>query len=313
MMPTIGELEEQIRDLINHSRRNSELRQDAGLFSQLCSSLDVIGDTDLALRDYLESEQLSPSQGMRYLLSYGVLQALVLQQDAVQHLAESLGVAYHAPKELLEIRDVRNNSVGHPTKRGPAPSRAFNHISRATMSWKGFDLLTFRSSGGPEMESIDLPGLIETQRRLLAAALLGIAEAERSREQDHRRRYRSDRLMAVFGTGFDYAFQKLREELQGDRSPRTSMATVILVREAIERLRGLLADRGELPALQEHFDYHAAPALHSLERLQSFVENGPTDQLALADADNHWFRLRHELDDLRALTQEIDEEYQRDP
>lgn len=185
-MPTIHELETQIRDLINRPRRHAALRQDTALFSQLCSSLDVLGDTELALCDYLAKEQASPSQGERYLLTYGVLQALILQQDAVKHLAESLGVPNEPPEELLEIREIRNDSIGHPTRRGHSPGRAFNHISRISMNWKGFDLLTFRPSGDARQNSVDLPTLIETQRGLLAAALQRIFEVEYSREDEHR-------------------------------------------------------------------------------------------------------------------------------
>ena len=311
-MQSVEELVQCIRDMTTAERRHWQLRQEAGLFSQLGSSLDVIGDTESALSDYIASEQAARTQGERYLLTYGVLQALVLQQDAVRHLSEALGVDCEAPAEFIAIRDVRNRSVGHPTRRDRAGVRSFNHVSRISMAWKGFDLLTFYESGRAEIQSVDVPGLIETQRSLIAAALIRIVDTERGRENRHRRRHRSVHLTGAFGTGFDHALHQLREELRGCRSLGAGPAGVALARDAVERLRTLLTERGELPAWEDVFGQHAGPALNALDRLGSFVESGPSTNLSPLDADNHWLRLRHELDALRDLAREIDREYERD-
>ena len=82
---TISELERQIRDFINQARRQHALLKDSGAWNQLCSSLDVIGDTELAFDAYDEAPDTDDA-GATYILVYGVLQALVLQQDAVRHL-----------------------------------------------------------------------------------------------------------------------------------------------------------------------------------------------------------------------------------
>lgn len=313
-MQTISELQNQIRNFINRPRRHVALSENPELFSQLCSSLDVIGDTDEALYEYLEKEQATPNQGERYLLTYGVLQALILQQDAVQHLAESLGVPYKRDTKLGEIREIRNKATGHPTRRGRQCERTFHHISRASMNRKGFDLFTSRPPNClPERCSVDLISLIESQCRLLTEDLQRIVDAERSSESEHRRRHRDAPLEAAFPRGFDYTVQKLREEIAGISPLGDGTRLAAEVHKTIEGLRVHLTDRGELPALEQVYEYHARPALHSLERIGSFLKEGPNEWLTQADAENHLFRLEAELNKLRKLAREIDAEYQRDP
>ncbi len=49
MMTAIEELESQIRDFVNAPRRQAMLLADAAAWAMLCSSLDVIGDAELAI------------------------------------------------------------------------------------------------------------------------------------------------------------------------------------------------------------------------------------------------------------------------
>ena len=85
--------------------------------------------------------------GAIYILVYGVLQALGLQQDAVIHLAEALGMKYELDPLLKEVREVQNASIGHPTKR---VGRARAHfICRISMTRAGFQLMTLYPEQGP--------------------------------------------------------------------------------------------------------------------------------------------------------------------
>ncbi len=113
----IHKQEGRIRDLINTPRKQYLLMKQMNLWSQLCSCLDVIGDTELAIAAYIHKE-FSQNTGANYLAVYGLLQTLFLQQDALFHLCEALGIG--DPRDnyprLKEIREDRNASVGHPTK-----------------------------------------------------------------------------------------------------------------------------------------------------------------------------------------------------
>ncbi len=66
---------------------------------------------------------------------------MFVQQDAISHLAEALGIEYTPDPLLARIREIRNSSIGHPTKRKGGVE--FNFISRITMNKSGFQLKRF--------------------------------------------------------------------------------------------------------------------------------------------------------------------------
>ena len=137
-MPYKIQLVSNIRNLINKPRKQRLLLKDSAAWYMLCSSLDVIADADLCLKAFLATDIDSFDAGNKYMYVYGTLQALIVQQDAVKHLTESLKIPYpfndnsNEKQQLNEIREIRNDSVGHPTKRGGGTGSAFNFISRIT-------------------------------------------------------------------------------------------------------------------------------------------------------------------------------------
>jgi hypothetical protein len=76
-MPTIAELNKNLRSIINNPRKRCVLLEDAPAWSMLCSCLDAIGDTELALDAFLKQGNIG-DDGKNYLLIYGALQALII-------------------------------------------------------------------------------------------------------------------------------------------------------------------------------------------------------------------------------------------
>ncbi len=83
----IQEIEDKIRDFINHPRRQKPLLRDKPKWHILTSGLDVLGDTQLAIAAYLSAKPTKDA-GTCYLLMYGVLQVLFVQQDAARNIAK---------------------------------------------------------------------------------------------------------------------------------------------------------------------------------------------------------------------------------
>lgn len=83
-MKTIEQLETEIRDFINNPRKQSLLLKDSTVWNKLCSALDVTGDTELAINAYISAINVN-SDGEAYLIVYGILQVLLVQQDAVKY------------------------------------------------------------------------------------------------------------------------------------------------------------------------------------------------------------------------------------
>lgn len=295
--------------MINAPRRHRELRSDPAKFAQMCSALDVLGDTEMALDAYLDRPPRSREHGTLYLRAYGVLQALVLQQDAVVHLADSLGIAYTAGSTLKVIREIRNNSVGHPTRRGSPPGRAFNHIVRVSLTHVGFSLLTFDAKGQMKQHSVDVPRLIADQRQAIEIALSEFITAEVSVEQAHRARYKDDQLSTTLPDWVDYSLEKLGQEIEHSLAFGQGPSLLESISGAIAVFENKLCERGELDAAPEVFECHIAPARHAIRRLAEYFQRDTEQYPSQEDASVFLAHLDTQIDALRELAEEIDETY----
>jgi hypothetical protein len=175
-----------IREIVNRRKVHASLSTDRQLFNQLCSAMDVIDDCEMAFDSYLRKKGLQVSTGQRYLDVFGLLQALIVQQDALKHLAEAIKVPYKESRDLTAIRIIRNRAC-HPSRTN---DKTFNFISRITLSWRGFQLMTFTPSVGPlpDIPFIDLPALIEKQRPEIQVSLAHIYTEIKSRYNPRERR-----------------------------------------------------------------------------------------------------------------------------
>ncbi|HSR70175.1 MAG TPA: hypothetical protein VLU25_19760, partial [Acidobacteriota bacterium] len=208
--------------------------------------------------------------------------------------------------------EIRNDSVGHPTRRGGAPGRAFNFISRVSMSRSGFDLLTVRADGTQTINAIDLPALINDQRALIESALQTFVAALRADEAAHRERFRDVSVAGAFPHTLGWVFEKIFEEIEGRRSLGIGTSHVEQIREAIDAFERILTERGELPAIDDVVKYRSEPARHGLKRLEEYF-SGNAPQFEKADA--HAFRdhVISNLDGLNEIAKELDEKYQTVP
>jgi hypothetical protein len=223
-MTPIHEIESQIRDFINAPRRQATLFQDKAVWGMLCSSLDVLGDTELAMEAYLKGgSQEAPVQanadhliesGKLYINLYGILQIVFVQQDAVKHLAESLKFDYEHDPRLKIIREIRNDAIGHPTKRGKA--EAFNFISRTTLSRAGCQMLTLRADGTMHFKDLDIIGMITEQREAVATALTGILTKVMEDEMAHRKKFAGNKLADSFPATLGYYHEKISDTIRGE-------------------------------------------------------------------------------------------------
>ena len=143
-MKSISELQGEVRDFINRPRKQTRLLSDLASWNMLCSALDVIGDTELALDSYLNWKP-QEEDGEKYLLVYGALQVMEVQQDAVKHLSESLSIPYARPKELANIRMIRSDSIGHPIRGAESKVSKSSFIQRFGLDQRAFTLLTVYS------------------------------------------------------------------------------------------------------------------------------------------------------------------------
>lgn len=179
----IPEYISQIRMYINKPRRKYALMQDSKAYNQLCSSLDCIGDTYMALVSYLNSD-FPHEVGLRYIYLYGLLQVLFVQQDASKDMSTSLKIQIINNKDLNKIRNIRHDSIGHPTNRGNGKS--FHFISRMSITKESFTLLSFPTNSKPKFETIDIVDLIKKQIKCLNLMFRNIIKQLEENEIKHK-------------------------------------------------------------------------------------------------------------------------------
>jgi hypothetical protein len=94
------------------------------------TSMFLIQDTGEAVMQHMAAD-FSKNPMQAYLEFWGVMQAIIIQQDAISELYRAVvGVAPRiaAGSAWMRLRDLRNVSAGHPARRGygrSAPQRAF--------------------------------------------------------------------------------------------------------------------------------------------------------------------------------------------
>ena len=208
-----------IRDILNHPWKKLVLFQDLIKWDKTWASLDTLEDTEEAIKYYLSLTDFGPFNG-GYLFVYGILQALILQQDALNNLVfalfgEKIDLKNKYP-ELYKIREHRNNSIGHPTKRGN--DNSFHMIGRHSISKKGFALLSYYPNTGEEtkLEDICILECIESQEKLLNKILSKTMDELKNELNKHKSKFKGDKIKDKIPNSFDYHVSKLYEHIYRD-------------------------------------------------------------------------------------------------
>lgn len=133
-------------------------------WNEICAAMDVLEDTCIALENY-ERCGLGSDDGEKYLRLYGFLQGIFLQQDSIRRLYKAFTENQLNPSSdsgWVEIRNLRNLTVGHPIEKrnGQGVWRCF--ISRVTVNSHGFQLRVWnKEKNVAEIETVDLKALYE--------------------------------------------------------------------------------------------------------------------------------------------------------
>lgn len=169
-------MEQLIRKIINSNNQliyDKYFKTKPEQWIKLCSALDVLEDTDLAIESYL-TKGIGNSDGEKYLRLYGLLQAVYLQQDAITALKEVVSILVpskkmqkHETQYWEKLRSYRNLCIGHPVECKSYEKEEINRafISRVTISDRGFQLLRNRDKKNDTcIEDVDIKQLIFAYR-----------------------------------------------------------------------------------------------------------------------------------------------------
>lgn len=301
----------QIRDLINIPWKHYKLRQDKALFHQLCSALDAIGDTQEAIIAF-ETREFSDNKAAHYLAVYGLLQAMFVQQDAVFHLCESLGIEERLQEypELKEIREVRNICIGHPTKRDRPKPVSYHHISRRTLDESGFTLLSFSEDGQSHFRHIETAKLMTEQRRFISEILSKVVHRLEREERMHKEKFRMERLTGIFPNSLGYHIEKVFEGIFREDLAELAIVNLEMVTETLQDFRKAVGrrDMDFYESLQDEYVLIEHATDHLAGYFQALMNNDKpeTDRLTI---QVFAFFLRKKVEELKECAQSIDKEY----
>ena len=306
-LKAIACLEDEIRDFINTGRNQVRLLPKRSTWNQICSSLDVIGDTTLSIADYI-SASFPTTPGLQYIYTYGLLQALFLQQDAIRHLAEAFELDHTPSQRLLKIRELRNSAIGHPTKQNIGKRRYYNYISRITMSKAGFTLM--RSSGDDEEThflSVDLVATVTEQVAEVQAALSSLSSKLQEADRMHKDRFNSSPLASIFPPTTGYFFEKVSQGIHSPSYGNSSfgLSMLGLVEEMYVKFENALIERREF---NDYIKYDLDEYKRGIQALKLYFGDNPR-QLEEGDALIYHFYLRERHKHFEQIAKEIDEDY----
>ena len=303
-----------IRDLINSPRKQNALRQDEAFWLMLCSCMDTIQDTEAALEGFLTGDADSYDRGRRYLHIYGALQALFVQQDAVENLQTSLEIQDSREACIQKIRDIRNYATGHPTnKTEKGVEGAFNFIHFGEDNPHQFHLMTVypgkSNDGGlnSKHKEVNVEDLIATQKGILMKVLDNVIETLKEEEVEHRKKFSDKKLADVFSE-WTFLFGNIFDKIY---SPHSGHAQYVVgcidsIMESISVFKEGLMERGEpddnWSEVYENLDY-------ALQQLKAHFDL--TSQAHINGKDVYIFACfaQQQVEDLSEFAEEIDEKY----
>lgn len=311
-MQDIAQLVEEIRKLITFSRKQYALLQNQAMWAMLCSSMDTIEDTELCFDAFLMEDIDCADDGVKYVFVYGTLQALFVQQDAVENLHEALNVPYTQDSSLRSIREIRNDSVGHPTKRRGGQGHSYNFIARVTLESQGFQLrTTYRDGQQTRFKYVNVPELIATQRKVFIEVLDNVIKTLENEEMEHRKKFEGKKLASVFSSpGTDYPLSKIFEAILNPQSAHAQLGEVHVdqILKCIEAFKNGLKDR-EILGAYEGVQYTLELVDYPLQELRTYFRNRAETHINEKDAFIFADFAKKQVQALRDVAGELDEEY----
>lgn len=276
---SIHDVTRQIRDFINHPRIRFALMKDLSRWFQVCVSLDLLGDTDMAVQAYMTASGNEPLP-RKYLNLFGVLQAVYVQQDAAKSLRMALGfhLQFSEHRELLEARNLRNDIVGHPTNRNQGES--FHAVSQITLRHDSLQLVSSYAHGTTEFRSVDILDGVQKHYQRVVLILQGTIDELRAQDMEHKKRVADSRLTDILPANYQYYLGVLSQatgESVDSIQAATAPAGLAVIKEGLAKLPRLLEGRGLSVETYDAVAFSFKWCNFAVEKLNDFLENGTLD------------------------------------
>ena len=218
-METVSfDLIKRIREHIQRQERMSQLIPIYKKWIGITASIDVLEDSSWAVEYYIENDYPSDMKG-KYLYTYGLLQALFVQQDA----ADNIYKVFFDEKikwkdeylEAYDVREMRNDVTGHPLNRD---NHFFIYLVQMDMEKDSISYLKDDvDSKKHQSVNVNLMGSIEDSAKCINHVLSKVLEKLDSEHKAYINAHKNVKMVKIF-QGLDYAREKIvcRDLIMGD-------------------------------------------------------------------------------------------------
>lgn len=305
---SIFSLEKDIRHLIRYLQEIGEIVLDLKSSNIVFSALDAVNDTEVAVIDFL-SEYESGSLGKKYLLLYGLFQALQTQQDVVKALCKNFSISDRPiTKNLKDIRTIRSVGVAHPTKSKANKVWRTGFVARASLHGEKITLVTaYDDERKAEFTEIDLPDLIARQSKVIMEVLDRVKDKLIQTKEEHRQKFSAVKLSDVFHSSIDWIMGQIESGIIDDEKGPMAKANLEFIEKTLQKYIDLLKARGKQH--DNYLRYTVQPCVHCIVRLRMYFENGKSC-ISKKDAEIFADWLRSKLKELEDYAKNIDKEYE---
>jgi len=341
MVESVSKATESIRNLREYVNEYVDLKyrlmKDLESWFRLCSAMDVLEDTDMAIQGYLDADANKMGLEEMYLHYYGLFQAMVVQQDAVASAYESLlkskfdlGPSGHL-EPIWDIRQTRNSAFGHPTSRELRDKPKGQHkrccqVVQVTMGKSSFQLhiANPQATAAEDKDVFQDIGTLDMVRRQQAWTtnkLDWLVDKLKEEQEAYRRKHSDIPLSQVFPVNVGYYLGKITEGVaQGPSDPTyfvTGLAGLAVISESLRQLEQMLEERelglDTYPSIQLTYEELQHP-IDQLRLLFSQEVTGEELERLAKDCDAFaWFVCNKITgwtgDNLKEVIEEIDQSW----
>ena len=288
MTKSLAGLLDDLRKCSNRPPIGGMYRSDPQRWAMLCTCMDTLGDTQSAIEAFRET-RMGADKSELYLRTYGVLQAIFVQQDALDNLAKSLDVSMDIKKDpgVKSIRDVRNNIVGHPTARGPEDRQSSYRISQHTLSATRFEALELNPESDRKIIEVNIYEITMKNECLLTGFLQKILAHVHSRWINHANKFRHKSLARITPQRRVDELNQLMYNLRDGIDCQGHIVSCIdLVYESILELEIALKEREY--DLNKVVQLHISCAKFAINEVRFYVAGQPSMQIDVRGTFGVW-------------------------
>jgi len=274
----------------------------------------VIEDTEQAITAF-EEKEFGDSTAVHYLVVYGLFQAIYVQQDAVNNLCDALKISENTnnyPK-LKKFRDIRNEAVGHPTKKDKTKLKpiSYHHISQLSLSSTGFDMLSFYNDGTYRNMHINISEMIDEQRKCISTILSTLTDRLKAEDKAHKEKFRMEKLVNLLPQAMNYEFGKVFDGIDTPSMRERVAIYLKIIHDRYNKLIEKLKEREEYPA-SDVLVHEINEIFYPIKKLEAFFEESAENTLSEKDAYIFASFLFNKHSNILELLKEIDKEYEKD-